>query len=229
MIDLKRKPVPMIITPTPQEFDAVKRGLKEHSLSRIDELNVLKCGVGEENAKKFCANLDSKQISILILMGWAGGLTHNLAAGDVIIAEKALHEGQTPLQCNPLPFHQDHRGNILTASKALTLPSEKENALRSGAAAVEMEAYPMAAWAAQHEIPFIHARVILDAWDEPLPDFGTAMDISGKVQIAQIIKQICRQPHLAVDLWWLMKRIRAIDPILASLAAKTAEFLSQSG
>ncbi len=51
-------------------------------------------------------------------------------------------------------------------------PQAKRDAQRSGALAVEMEAYPLAAWAAAHRLLFIHARVILDAVDESLPDLA---------------------------------------------------------
>lgn len=67
-----------------------------------------------------------------------------------------------------------------------------------------MEAYPLAAWASAHDIPFIHGRVILDSAEDDLPGLSS------------------RNLRFISDSLRLIKLIRKVDPILGQLACAVA-------
>jgi adenosylhomocysteine nucleosidase len=208
----------LFLTPTSLEYTAVKKALP-------DSIPLRQCGVGEQQAGLFCQSLPELP-TCLVLIGWAGGLTPDLTVGEIICADLALREGQPPLPCSPLPLPGVHTGPVLTVPQALLTPIEKSRAHQaSGALAVEMEAYPIAAWAHQHNIPFIHLRVISDRWDESLPDLGNGLDRSGRVHFLPLLQQLVVHPTLIRSLWHLNQRIQSLNPILGTLASNAAFIL----
>ena len=211
------EPGVFIVAPTTYEFNAVNQGLR--SYLQVGEYRLLQCGMGEEQSSAFCARLDGLSITRLVLVGWGGGLSHDLKVGDLICADRALHAGQPPVPCT-LPGGDFRCGPILTAHDALMTPSEKQAALESGALAVEMEAYPLAAWASQRSIPFLHGRVISDTWDETLPD--VEMDASGRPRMLAVLKRLARRPAMLADLVRFGRRIQALNPLLVKLAIRLA-------
>jgi nucleoside phosphorylase len=198
------------------EYAAVRRGL-DKPLS-LGQVQLMMCGVGEVQSRLFCEKIASQPLSCLVLLGWAGGLVSDMAFGDVVCADAALREGRALLHCQTLPIQNMRAGPILTVPKALLTPAEKQSAQASGAVAVEMEAYPMAAWANERGIPFIHARVILDGLDESLPDLNKELDPSGGVRLMPFLKRLVQRPAILHDLWKLNGRVRALDATLAKLA-----------
>jgi uridine phosphorylase len=221
-------PIPLVLTPTAIEYAAVQKGLKK-ALTQ-GQVRLLRCGVGEQQSALSCQKIDQglvfsggqairlNAIACLVLLGWAGGLAPDLAVGDVVCARAALRDGLPTLNCETLPIKNAREGSILTSRKALLTPFEKSAAQASGALAVEMEAYPIAAWAKERGFPFMHARVIMDTVDETLPDFGLSVNASGQIQLTSFLKQLIHQPALLRDLWRLNRRITAINPPLEILA-----------
>lgn len=209
-------PLPLIIAPSTMEYSVVQKALKNSRKS--GQVNLLSCGVGEGQARLFCQKIESLPISCLVLLGWAGGLAPDLVAGDVVCADAAMHEGQPRLDCQTLRVKNMRIGPILTVPEALLTPKEKRSAQGSGAIAVEMEAYPLAAWAKQRGIPFLHGRVILDTLDETIPDIGQGLDTSGGVNFFPFLKHLVLHPKLFRELWRLNIRVRLVNPALEKLA-----------
>ncbi len=206
----------LIIAPSSFEFAVVRKGLGSLLMER--KCRLMMCGVGEKQSRAFSLKLDPVSISRLVLVGWGGGLTAALKAGDILCADKVLHADLPALACAPSPGGRMRTGPILTSRKALLTSTEKQAAAATGAIAVEMEAYPLAAWASQHSIPFIHGRVILDAWNESLPDLGQGLDDSGRIQRLPLLKLLAARPALLIDLMRLNHRIKMVNPLLATLA-----------
>jgi hypothetical protein len=210
--------MPLILTPTSLEYAAVKKALP-------GTIQLRQCGVGEQQSGLFCQCLPETP-ACLVLIGWAGGLAPHLAIGDIVCANLVLREGQPPLPCTPLPLQGVHTGPILTVPQALLTLAEKRQAYQaSGALAVEMEAYPIAAWAQQRDIPFVHLRVISDRRDESLPDLGAGLDASGRVHLLPLLQKLMRQPALIATLWHLNRRLQSLNPILATLASNAVSVL----
>jgi nucleoside phosphorylase len=233
-------PIPLVLAPTAIEYTAVQKGLKK-ALAQ-GRVRLIRCGVGERQSALVCQKIDHglafsggqairlDSIACLVLLGWAGGLAPDLAVGEVVCADAAQREGQPSLSCDTLPIQNARRGPILTAPAALLTPMEKSSAQASGALAVEMEAYPIADWAEERGLPFMHARVIMDTVDETLPDFGPSLNSSGQVRIFAFLKRLAQQQapegrKLLRDLWWLTGRIRALNPALEKLARDAEDSL----
>ena len=194
----------------------VRRALKNRR-------QVLSCGMGEEQARLFCAKLNASPCpAALVLVGWGGGLASDLAAGEGICAAAAWKEGCPALACAVLPIPGCRSGPVLTVPSALLSLADKRAARDSGALAVEMEAYPLAQWAAQKGIPFYHVRLILDAWDDPLPDLGPGLDLAGQVRPGPLLAHLARCPAVLAELWRLAWRVSALSPRLARLAVEAA-------
>jgi hypothetical protein len=212
-----QSPLPLFAAPSSLEYSAVRRALVKPLTD--GQVQLAMCGVGEGQARLFCQKIDNLPVSCLVLMGWAGGLVPDLAVGDVVCADTSLREGQPRLPCHTLPIKNNRRGPILTVPKALLTPFEKQTAQSSGALAVEMEAYPLADWAARKGFPFFHVRVILDGWDESLPDLNKELDPSGGMHWLPFLSRLGRHPGILKELWKLNSRVRALDAILEKMAA----------
>ena len=207
---------PAIVSPTSIEFTAVREGLKAETAAH--PIQLAQCGFGEKQSAAFCQQLDARQISCLALIGWAGGLVPGLGVGSVICADSALKEEQPPVACRALPLENSLTGSILTSPKVLLTSEEKETARSGGAIAVEMEAYPMAVWASKSGIPFFHVRIILDTFEETLPDTGTFQDEAGRLQLGALLLRVGRQPGLLKSLFLLNRRVRELNPVLSRVA-----------
>jgi hypothetical protein len=105
-------------------------------------------------------------------------------------------------------------GALLTSSTVLATPQAKRAASQCGALAVEMEAYPLAAWARMHDLPFVHARVILDPAGEAVPDLNGALDPMGRPYPGRLARRLLLHPGLAVSALRLMGRVRTLGPTL---------------
>ena len=81
-----------------------------------------------------------------------------------------------------------------------------------------MEAYPLAAWAAQHAVPFVHGRVILDTADDALPALDGVLDGYGRLQIQPLLEALARRPALLGEFTRLALRWRGVNRRLAELA-----------
>jgi nucleoside phosphorylase len=203
----------IMVAPTREEWRVLRRALAPELAA--GKLRLEECGVGPENAAALCRRLeDEGWRGSLFLAGWAGGLSADLAAGSVVLARSALSLDGPPHACQQRHLPGARVGDILTVSRALYTPEEKRRATATGALAVEMEAYPIAAWAEAQGLPFIHARVVLDAADERLPDLSHVVDESGRLRWLAL----GRHPSLLLELARLYTRLRRLNPILARLA-----------
>ena len=157
----------------------------------------------------------------LALLGWAGGLRDDLAVGDIVIADRALSAGRSDVNCLALALPgtaRVHRGPVLTVDHVVAAPAAKRAAAACGALAVEMEAYPLAAWAAQHAVPFVHGRVILDTVEDALPELDGVLDGYGRLQIRPLLEALARRPALLGEFTRLALRLRGVNRRLAELA-----------
>lgn len=212
----------LFITPTISEYRCVEQALDAASVRERARLAL--CGMGPQRAKAFARNLEpGPPLAGLVLLGWAGGIDAGLAVGDVVVAEAARDEAGAIAPCSPIDLPGARRGTLLTVRRVLLDSAAKRAAGAGGALAVEMEAYPLAAWAAAQGLPFVHARVILDAVDEDLPSLAPALDPFGRVRPLPLLRELVGRPRLAADLWLMARRLGRLKPILGALAAAVLE------
>jgi nucleoside phosphorylase len=215
----------LMVTPTPMEYRAVQAATGEWLTDGTVRLE--RCGIGPEKARDYCERLDNRvNFDWLVLTGYAGGLTGDLQPGDLILADTALTSGQPQIACTTLSIPGAVTGPVLTVPKLLATPESKYAALPRGAVAVEMEAYPLAAWALGHNLPFVHARVILDGLDEGVPNLGKSLDPFGRPRIAQLLFQLLKRPPLAPQLLSFAWRVNSLKPRLGVCARVVVESIT---
>jgi len=217
-----------LILPTAGEYRVVEAVVQR----RRFPVELRMCGIGPRRSAALCAELErGARPRGLALLGWAGGLRDDLAVGDIVIAERALAAGRSDVDClaPALPgLARVHRGPVLTADHVVAAPAAKRAAAACGALAVEMEAYPLAAWAAQHEAPFVHGRVILDTADDALPALGGVLDGYGRLQIRPLWGALVRRPDLLGEFTRLALRLRGVNRRLAALAEAVVAAVSRA-
>jgi adenosylhomocysteine nucleosidase len=208
----------ILVTPTLSEYRAVRPFVAGRVADGV--LETLMCGIGPQRAAALSRRLDERGDlpSSLALVGVAGGLDPALAAGDIVLASTAWDEEGRRAPCTVIPLAGASVGPILTVSRALYTPAEKAARREAGALAVEMEAYPLAGWAAERGLPFVHARVILDPFDEPLPDLGDVLDEYGRIQPAGLLRILLAHPSRIAEMAQLVRRSQVTAPPLGRLA-----------
>jgi nucleoside phosphorylase len=212
----------MLVTPTASEYAPVKSAVAGWLGGGRVQLEM--CGIGVDRAEAFARRLDrSGPWGGLALTGWAGGVHPDLAAGDVVVAEVALDDDGRRAPCTAIDLAGARRGPLVTVRAPLLAPEDKRAARHSGALAVEMEAYPLAAWAASRNVPFLHARIILDGVDDSLPNVDHALDPFGRVKPGRLARLLLARPHLAVELWSMGRRLQPLRPTLGALAREILE------
>jgi hypothetical protein len=197
----------VVVAPMRWESKAVRRAVG--GLQRVDApfpawrgdtLTLIECGVGPERAARVTSWLDSTPKSPplpaggdleLWLVGVAGGLAEGLETGDALLADSVIAGGER------LPCEADAElrarlgegvrvGPVLSSARALIPPEEKRAAAaRTGALAVEMEAAPLARWAAGRGVRFVHLRVILDPVG--IPVYGAEETGDGRGHFCRLI------------------------------------------
>jgi nucleoside phosphorylase len=214
----------LIVAPTMHEFNAIQKAVKD--LRSGGQIELAMSGMGLDAVAAFCRALERQDRlpSSLALLGWAGGLSPDLRAGDVVVASSAMDIGGDEYPCKVIPLSGATIGPMLTVPEPTLTPQEKEALCSSGALALEMEAYPFAAWAHTKGLSFIHVRVVLDTVEERLPDLGSALDIFGRANLFQLAKRLLARPRLIGQLYRLYQRVRIVDPSLDRLARAVVQF-----
>lgn len=214
--------VPLVIAPTHAEAAAVRKAIAD--LLTSGTLELLTCGMGVERATALCRQLEARENTVrsLALIGWAGGLDPRLTAGTVLLGDVAINERGQRSPCAVIPLAGATVGPLLTVEHPLLTSRSKSQARHSTAIAAEMEAYPLAAWAWQRGIPFVHVRVVLDAAAEDLPDVGAALDPLGRPRLLPLARQFLAHPGLIRAVARIGRRATSLNPALGAAARAMA-------
>jgi len=213
----------ILIAPTCQEYAVVHGAVED--LAAGGRVETLACGMGPASATALCRSLDARVQTLrgLALVGWAGGLSPALSAGEVVVADEAVDTSGGRAPCSPIRLPGATVGPMLTVPAPVLSPGAKGGLWDGSLLAVEMEAYPLAIWAHGHSLPFIHARVILDPVDEALPDLGDTLDPLGRPRWGRLARRLARRPSLAAGLLQLARRARTLSPVLSGVARSVAQ------
>jgi len=174
------------------EFEARSLGRREPRggglASLADGSLVSVCGMGGENAARAARQLVAAGAGALLSWGVAGGLDPGLACGTVVLPHEVVR-GSDALQASPprrfatCPTWRERLAAALQAHARLAsgaLLSSDTPVAAAGlkarlfeetrAVAVDMESAAVAAVAADHGLPFVALRVILDTARDSLPE-----------------------------------------------------------
>ena len=217
-----------LVTPTTFEAAALKPAIETWQVT--GSMRPIVSGVGITKAAAVCKTLENGPgFEWLVLLGWAGGLDPELRIGSRVIADQALLAGKPSLPCHPLTLPETKVGPILTVANALYTREDKRKARLTEALAVEMEAYPLAAWAQEKGIPFIHARVILDTADEELPKLGDALTPDSDLSLGRLLRLFLTRRVSIRETWRLTRRVQATNPRLNQFAYDLLSLLLSGG
>jgi adenosylhomocysteine nucleosidase len=150
----------------------------------------------------------ARGVSGIISFGIAGGLSPHLAAGDWVVAS-AVRNGddviatdrpwtQRLLERLPGAIHAEVAG----ADAVVASPLDKRDLYReTGASAVDMESHIAAKIAAEHRIPFVACRVIIDPAHRTLPPAATlGLRLDGTPDVPAVLRSVRQQPGQLPDL-----------------------------
>ncbi len=186
-------------------------------------------GMGCPAAAAAARRLLDAGATALVSWGMAGGLDPRLTAGTICLPRRVVTEDSGT-------FSTDHHwreiltaavaarsgiegGDLLTSATAIDDIAGKAAAfMRTGAVAVDMESSGVAAIAANHGVPFIAIRVIVDTAADELPQAAVEAIQFGRVRIPRLILGIVRRPRDIAPLMRLAGRYRAAKRSLTDVA-----------
>jgi adenosylhomocysteine nucleosidase len=212
------------------ETSSVAMGSVRHG-TLADGTLVSLTGMGIESATQGARDLANRGVAGLASFGMAGGLDPVLAPGDILAPAdvatpdgRRFHSDEAWRQhvCRTLGATSEIRTDtLLTALRAVGTVEEKSTLYRTtGASAVDMESAAIAGVAAEHGLPFIAIRVIVDSATDVLPRSVTAAaDAAGHLQVGRLIGALVLAPGELTLLARLAKRYRAASRSLAWVAS----------
>jgi adenosylhomocysteine nucleosidase len=216
-----------LLVPSMAELSVVGRALERER--QQPHLALARLGVGPASAAAYARQLGSGPGDRIALIGWAGGLCAAAAIGGIVVASEALDGEGHRVACEVLPLPGALAGPVLTmAAPLLTEAAKRQAGAQTGAVAVEMEAFPLALWAAERQVRFYHVRVILDGVGESLPDVAGLLDESGGLARGWPGHLLAR-PALVPALLRLARRTQVVAPALATAARGICAAWRQAG
>ena len=163
---------------------------------------LVRTGVGKKCANKVLEDvLHRVEPSLILSTGYAGGLSHDLNVGDLVVADRVLDDSAESFSgeelsaaapdrqwldqvkgLNPSGRFSIHYGTLLTVSGVVADSSVKlQLGSRCGALAVDMETSVLLTGAGEKNIPFLSIRAVSDTADQSLADVSSLVGKDGTV------------------------------------------------
>jgi adenosylhomocysteine nucleosidase len=205
-------------------------GAEARALGRLSDGSKLAVsGIGSVAAARAAEALIDAGVTALMTFGMAGGLDPKLQAGDVLLPVEVISRDGARFATARLwrerlsAMLSRHcavsAAVVLTAEHSIASPQAKAEAFRdTGAAAVDMESVSVARVAAQHRLPFICVRVIVDSAADALPRAVVAASDGGRVRIARLLAGLIMAPGDVGALLRLTQRYRVAMRALKTVA-----------
>ena len=178
------------------------------------QMLLVRSGVGKkamQNAVDYC--LKNFKPSVCLNIGYAGGTTPHMSAGDLIIATAVIDDATRTI------FSADNdlaekaggickqkelkamRGNLVTVDRVISAPHEKAFVgTEHDALALDMESSTFMERCAAHKMPCMVVRAILDPLDVALPDMEDVIAADGRLSAGKFVRHIIHQPKDTLSL-----------------------------
>jgi len=196
----------LILAALSKELDPIQRYLMpEYQNQKHVHLYFQMISIGFKNNRSFIANYMVKNsIQLVINTGTAGALNDGLEIRDIIFPSKYINSRSNQLCAGELCLQFNNstsqipsnwvRCSLYTAENAITSESEKQAvALKTGAYAVDMEAFRIAELCRELSVPFYSLKVISDTAD------SAAMSIFKK-NLDSTIDKLKKELKILIDL-----------------------------
>ena len=163
-------------------------------------------GPGIFNAYTSAQELIEKDAGALMSFGFCGGLSPELEAGTIVLADKIVQSSGESFSCDAVWRESLYallagtmpitHSSILSAQAIAATPRGKQDLhQRTKMAAIDMESAGVASAAHERGIPFIALRAISDPANTALPPLAlTAIDEKGTLQPAAVLKSLLKHP-----------------------------------
>lgn len=191
---------------------------------------LLRTGIGPEQAAAAVRRaIEVARPGVILSTGCAGALSSELRTGDVIVPDEIV-SGVGAMRPTDGRWRDRYRraaaraaltvreGRLFSSPRILLGPEPKRAAAeRTGAIAVDMEAFAVAECGHAAGIAVAVARVVLDPLALALPaELPAITRSSGRPALARLIASVARRPGLIAD---LVRLARSIPKCRATLAA----------
>jgi nucleoside phosphorylase len=137
----------------------------------------------------------------VLVIGLCGGLSESLREQQIVAYTECLSTGANkapPLECSPsltdgIVRRLQEQGITvdrvigITSPRIATTKADRLALAKSGAAAVDMESYPIVSAAARAGVPVVVLRVVSDSLDTEMPDFNPALNAQGALDGRQAL------------------------------------------
>jgi len=186
-------------------------------------------GIGGFAATRAARALIDAGAGALMTFGMAGGLDPRLEAGSVLLPTEVIaRDGarwptarawreRLTAALNPHCAVLD--GCVVSSDTSIDSPRAKAELFReTGAAAVDMESVAVARIAADHRLPFLCVRVIVDTAADALPRAVVAASREGRVRIGRLIGGLIVAPADVAAVIRLSVRYRSAMRVLKMVA-----------
>lgn len=178
------------------------------------QILLVRSGIGKkamaQAVEYVIANFDP---SVCINVGYAGGTTPHMSAGDIIIAtsvidaetNKAFDAAADLAEnvgnvCNQRGL-KAMRGGLVTVDRVISTPHEKAFiGTEHDALALDMESSAFMERCIASKKPCLVVRAILDPLDVILPDMGDVMQADGTMSMAKVAGHLAHHPKDTLSL-----------------------------
>ncbi len=198
---------------------------------RLASRQVLLVETGEGAAaaeKGLEALLEEQDIEALIVVGVAGGLSPDLAVGDLVVASSVRDEASTlgspdaALLQQALDSKSVVQGGVVSVDKIVVEPAAKHELWQSvGGGAfqvVDLESATYARLAVERHIPYLVLRAVSDTATEDLPlDFNAFRTSEGRIHRGKVARHLIFHPHLVGPLKDLRSRLKECAVSMANV------------
>ncbi|MGI9481230.1 MAG: hypothetical protein ACR2OR_02625 [Hyphomicrobiales bacterium] len=169
-------------------------------------------GPGLSGAAQNAEMLIHEGATALLSFGIAGGLSGDVAPGDMIVPERVSRPGKPVFECDAnwrsslLEKVQTHLivhgGTLLSDQAAAATPERKRQLFeQTNALAIDMESAAIAEVAEEADVPFIAVRAIADSASEALPPLAaTAINENGRLNAGAVAKSLLIHPTQITEL-----------------------------
>jgi adenosylhomocysteine nucleosidase len=186
-------------------------------------------GIGGAAASMAANALIEAGVAALMTFGMAGGLDPTLEAGSLLLPAEVIardgtrlptaHAWRERLSAALSPHCAVLDGSVLSSDVSIASPRAKAEAFReTGAAAVDMESVAVARIAADHRLPYLCVRVIVDTAADALPRAVVAASREGRVRIGRLLGGLIVAPADVVAVMRLSLRYRSAMRMLKMVA-----------
>jgi adenosylhomocysteine nucleosidase len=232
-----------VIAASPEELRGLERRLEHRRRSRRAGLRFVEgrlgrarifavaTGEGSASAREGArALLDSAPVELLLVLGFAGGLSPALELGSLLVASRVLDGAGPAPEPDAVESARIARrcgaraATFYTSPRLLGTAGEKQDAWRrlrqDGPAAVDLETAAVGALARSRGTPYVALRAISDTAEESLPvPLERFVDGRGRIRRAALLREALLRPRLLRGLLLLRRRAALCSERLGRAAA----------